>query len=1456
MEKTMYRIGLDVGSTTAKIAVIDKNNQIIYSKYERHNARVNELVSRYFDEIQALIGNAQVYICVTGSVGMATAEQLQTEFVQEVVAATIYARNAHPEAKALIDIGGEDAKVVFFKDNGGMELRMNGNCAGGTGAFIDQMSVLMGIDNAKMSELAMNATHIYPMAARCGVFAKTDIQNLMSRNLPEEDIAASIFHSIAVQTVVTLSHGIDFQAPILLCGGPLTFLPALRKAFCDYMHLAPSDFIISEHSNLIPALGCAYRAQKNKHQDGIAFNTLKNRLKVESKIEWHSSLAPLFKNEEEHKSWLQKKETFTTKTMPLQKGKQRIVIGIDSGSTTTKIVALRGQDMVFTNYRLNLGNPIKAVADGLTALKEEAKHCGAELEIVGSCSTGYGEDLIKAAFNLDTGIIETMAHERAAASLIPDVSFILDIGGQDMKAIFVENGAVVRMELNEACSSGCGTFVQTFANNMGYSVGDFAKLACQSKAPCDLGTRCTVFMNSKVKQVLREGASVADISAGISYSIIKNCLYKVLKLHGNDNLGGKIVVQGGTMKNDAVVRAFELLTHTDVARSNIPELMGAYGCALYATEKSHEVQEGHSIDQLLSLAHYDTKELQCHGCENHCYVSRYTFSGGNKYHSGNKCERVFNNKGKSARKGENIYAYKYQLLFDRPTTHTSSTSKTMTVGIPRILNMYEEYPFWNTLLRAVGFDLILSSESTFSKYEGALNTVMSDNICFPAKLAHSHLKELNDNTEVDRIFMPYVVYEHNDDTEHTLNSFNCPVVSGYSDVIKSVIDLKKPLDAPVINFADDRLLEKQIIEYLKEFGVTKKQAKLAIQEALKVQKEYAASMKRKALEILGSKEEKESNNRSQKKKLTILLAGRPYHTDPLIQHKLSEMIANLGVNVISDDIARNIGKEELCNEGITTSENQKDPSDYVAETYLVKQWAYMNRIMKSAQWTAEQGNDIHFVQMTSFGCGPDSFIQDEIRDIMRRHGKPFTLLKIDDVSNIGSLKLRVRSLVESLKGSEATRDKSEDSTHSSLLQTKVFKKEDIHRKILAPFMTEYLTPIIPPILKLIGYDVEVLPMSNDVSAELGLKFANNEICYPATLIVGDIIKALKSGKYDLQNTAVVMSQTGGQCRATNYAGLIKRAMVANGFQEVPLLTLGVTASTGEASGSTDDKQGYNEQEGFNVPWLKYSQIIVTAILYGDAINEMYNASVVRERTQGKAKELRNKYMSLIDEPIANNSAKGLVKLLEKAAEEFDSIIVDKELPKVGIVGEIFLKFNPFSHQFLEEHIISKGIEVVPPLLAPFFLQEFVNVEVQRHMRLSCNRVPDFVVKGAYKGLIGRRIRQINKAASRFRYFRPFTNIYDDAKEVKGIVSLAAQFGEGWLLPADIIGYIRDGVSNIISLQPFGCIANHVISKGIEKRLHKQFPSLNLLSLDFDSGVSEVNVTNRLLLFLDSIENQE
>ncbi|MGI6232543.1 MAG: acyl-CoA dehydratase activase-related protein [Prevotella sp.] len=1457
----IYYVGLDVGSTTAKIAVLDAAGNLVYSKYERHHTHVKELVDSYFADLDRLYGREHLRLCVTGSVGMATAEELHAEFVQEVVAATIYARKRHPEARALIDIGGEDAKVVFFHGQA-TELRMNGNCAGGTGAFIDQMSVLMGCDNQHMNDLALQADQIYPMAARCGVFAKTDVQNLMARNLPENNIAASIFHSIAVQTVTTLSHGCDFEPPILLCGGPLTFLPALRKAFAEYLHLQEKDFIIVKESNLIPAMGCALRAAEGKTDQkqqnaGMEASATVDGTKT---AKAPAALPSLFKDAADHEEWTKRKQRYATPIHELRPGNEEVVIGIDSGSTTTKVIAVRAKgkekgEIVFTHYGMNSGNPIQAAADGIRALKEQAERTGTQLSIVGSCSTGYGEELIKKAFGLDEGIIETMAHYRAAVQLMPNVSFILDIGGQDMKAIFVDHGAVVRMELNEACSSGCGTFIQTFAKSMGYRVEDYAALACNAQHPCDLGTRCTVFMNSKVKQVLREGVKEEDIAAGLSFSVVRNCLYKVLKLRGNDSLGKHIVVQGGTMKNDSVVRAFELLSGTEVARSNIPEMMGAYGCALYAAE---HLSAAVNVDSMLQRCHYDTRELHCHGCENQCLVTKYDFGDKRVYYSGNKCERVFNNKGRDAVQGENIYGYKYHQLFDRAkkeadgqrdlrgnapkqTVKAGQKAKRGVVGIPRVLNMYEEFPFWHTLFTAAGFDVMLSSESNFRAYEQAVSTVMSDNICFPAKLVHAHIKELDErlhNNPDAFIFMPYVIFERKEDNR-TVNSYNCPVVSGYSDVVRSAIAPKTRLDSPVINFADEKLLRKQISDYMHTLGVKRQVTNAAMDKAIEVQRQYELDMKQHCEEIL--------EHSRQQHRLTILLAGRPYHTDPLIQHKLSEMIAGLGVNVISDDIVRG------------------DLKTGTGDTYLVKQWAYMNRIIKSGQWAAEQPDDIHFVQMTSFGCGPDAFIQDEIRDILRAHHKPFTLLKIDDVSNTGSLKLRVRSLIESLKQKKTLSADSTDETNveaSEQLSGADTEKQNrnaketaangtvspMRRHILAPYFTEYLTPLLPPLTRLIGFDVEIMPPSDPESAELGLQYANNEICYPATLIVGDVVKALKSGRYDLKNTSVVMSQTGGQCRATNYAALIKKAMIANGFGDVPLITLGV---------STNAKEDDQQNGALDVPWFKMAPIITTTLLYGDTISKMFHASVVREKAgcEGKATELRDKYLNLASDPILANNPKGLMDLISKAAAEFDEITADKALPAVGIVGEIFLKFNPFAHQFLARRIIERGIEVVPPLLSPFFLQDFVNLILQKHLGLKRTHVPDFVVRSLYT-LIWRRQQKINKIASRFRYFRPFTNIFEEAREVQGIVSYAAQFGEGWLLPSDIVSFVHQGVNNVASLQPFGCIANHIISKGIEKKLKKMFPQLNLVSLDFDAGVSAVNVTNRLLLFLDGIESAE
>ena len=1397
-----------MGSTTAKIVVVNEQNCVVWSRYERHNAQVKDLLRHYLAEVQDVVGGMEVTVGVTGSVGMQTAELLRAEFVQEVVAASAYARQLHPEAQALIDIGGEDSKVVLFS-GGRQDLRMNGNCAGGTGAFIDQMAALLGLTHDEMNRLASQSTQLHPMAARCGVFAKTDVQNLVSRHVPMADICASIFHSIAVQTITTLAHGQRMEPPVLLCGGPLTFLPALRKAFADYMKVDEGQFIVRRESNLVPAIGTALTVKESP----VSFDTLWKRLGQPAEVTLRNCLPPLFGSSAEYEAWRQEKAINNIEVKPMRKGREEVVVGIDSGSTTTKIIAARRNgDIVFSHYAPSLGNPVKAVGDGLAKLREEAARFGTELAIVGSCSTGYGEELIKAALNLDSGIIETMAHYRAARRLMPDVSFILDIGGQDMKAIFVEQGVVTRMELNEACSSGCGTFLQTFAQSLNRNIGDFARQACTARRPCDLGTRCTVFMNSKIKQVLREGADVSDIAAGLSYSVVNNCLFKVLKLKDVSELGRRIVVQGGTMRNDAVVRALELLTGCTVARSNMPEMMGAYGCALYAAEQRQS--QNSEISNPSDIT--DTQALHCHGCENHCHITRYKFPGGNTYVSGNKCERVFTNSGSHKEKGQNIYTEKHRLLFDRE--ENASPQGERRIGIPRILNVYENYPFWHRLLSDCGFRTVLSPASTMPGYEAELCTVMSDNICFPAKLAHSHIAALR-RQGVERILMPYVVYERQE-SRTAVNSYNCPIVAGYSDVIRSAMPGDVPIDSPVMNFANTRLLRQQVTTYLRGLGVGRRVAQQAFERAWTAQTEYELAVKRRAQEIL-------ADSRRQGR-MTILLAGRPYHTDPLIQHRLSETIAAMGVNVISEDIVR------------------EAPELPDGDTNTVRQWAYVNRIIKAAQWVAGQRSDVQFVQMTSFGCGPDAFIQDEVRSLLARHGKVYTLLKIDDVSNVGSLKLRVRSLIESLQSrTEPAAELSHPASRSTLLETtRIFTRDDERRTILVPHISEFITPLLPALGTLAGYRLEVLPPSDADSAAVGLRYANNEVCYPATLVVGDIIKALQSERYDRKRIAVAMTQTGGQCRATNYAGLIKRAMVQAGFADVPVVTLGVTTVA----------DGANEQEGFHVSWRKIGPALLLTLFYSDTIAKMYYAATAREDMPGLAAALRDRFLRLGADVLSRTDSgrhrltRELLRLVDDAAHEFNMITRDIPTRRVGIVGEIFLKFNHFAHQQINEQLMRRGIEIVPPLFTPFFLQEFVNVLRNKRLGLSDSHFPAPLVRLLY-AMVRRNIARFNRAGAAFRHFIPFDDIRREADRAEGIVSPAAQFGEGWLLPAEISAFAEYGINDVLSLQPFGCIANHVVARGVENAIRRRYPDINLIHLDFDSGVSSVNVTNRLLLFL-------
>ncbi len=1382
------------------MVAIDEDGKVLFSRYRRHNAQMDEVVQAFLAELLDEVGNEEVALRITGSVGMGFTERHHLPFIQEVVAATKAVQRSYSSANTVIDIGGEDAKIVFFENGEAKDLRMNGNCAGGTGAFIDQMAIILGVTTDELNQLALKATQIYPIASRCGVFCKTDIQNLIARNVSRENIAASIFHAVAVQTVTTLAHGYDIKPPILLCGGPLTFIPALRNAFKNYLHCNDSDIILPENGELIPAYGTALVEVENEQTKKLADLTdLSHNQRLRA-----SALQPIFRQPAAYKEWMDRIAKNHIARAELTKGEHTAYIGIDSGSTTTKIVVIdeKGK-LLYTFYKNNGGKPIETVREGLKMLQRQCSERGAILHFAGSCSTGYGEELIKTAFNLHSGIVETIAHYKAAHHLDPKVSFILDIGGQDMKAIFVSNGIIDRIEINEACSSGCGSFIETFAKSLGYSAAEFAGKACESTGPADLGTRCTVFMNSKVKQVLREGATVADISAGLAYSVVKNCLYKVLKLKDNSVLGKHIVVQGGTMRNDAIVRALELLTEAEVSRCDCPELMGAFGCALYAAEHGGKAL---TLDEMLSMGNYATRTINCRGCENCCEVQQYDFGSGRKYYSGNRCERHFNNSGTARTAGINMYDVKNDLLFSRKS---AVENPKMTIGIPRVLNMFEEYPFWHTLFSECGIAVVLSETSDYAHYEQSARMVMSDNICFPAKLVHSHIAHLT-KQKVDRIFMPFVIYEQGGKGDQ--NSYNCPIVTGYSAVVKSVGQTSVPIDSPVVSFKDEDLLFKQCEEYLRSLGMSKSRIADAFHKATAEQSAYLRSIaeqNRQALRISQTFEQ-----------LSIVLAGRPYHADPLIQHKVSNMLAEMGINVLTEDIVRG---EDI---------NIKD-------SHFLAQWSYPNRIMRAAKWCAAKGNDIQFVQMTSFGCGPDAFIVDEVRDLLLRHNRAYTLLKLDDINNLGSMKLRVRSLVESLK---MANEHSESRPKKDFITTPDYDDNYRRRTIIIPFFTSFISPLIPAVMRVAGYHVEGLPMSDEQSAEWGLKFANNEVCYPATLIIGDIIKAFKEGRYNPAEVAVGITQTGGQCRASNYLPMLKKALTDAGYTDTPVFSL----TFGDDLGS--------RQPALKINWLKILPVALRTVLYSDCINKFYHSSVVREKEPGLADTLRNAYLQAGAGLIEKGKSKELYKLLEKAAAEFNAICLDLQRQKVGVVGEIYLKFNSFAQRGIVDWLIGQRIEVVPPVLTDFFIQTFVNRKAKVDAHIEKSRLSDFLMRGAYH-LVHSEVKRVNKICSSFRYFTPFGNIFHEAKLAEKVITLNAQFGEGWLLPAEVMSYAESGVTNVVSLQPFGCIANHIVSKGIEKRLKTLCPTINFLSLDFDSGVSDVNIKNRLLLFIENLKEK-
>lgn len=1396
-----YKMGIDIGSTTVKLAVLDEGEHLIYSEYQRHLSDSKSTLRNLIKKCYEALGNVELRVSITGSGGLSLSQWLHINFVQEVIACTKAVENYIPETDVIIELGGEDAKITYL--SGGLEQRMNSSCAGGTGAFLDQMATLLHTDAVGLNEYAKGYRVIYPIASRCGVFAKTDVQPLINDGARKEDVAVSILQAVVNQTIGGLACGKPIRGKVAFLGGPLYFLSELRQRFIESLKLTKEEALVPEHSQLFAAIGTALLVKK---EDTIAFSELVKRVEgiQEYSEEEVKRLQPLFEKEEDYQSFLNRHKQSIVNHGELSNYRGRTYLGIDAGSTTMKLVLIGEEgEILYSYYGSNEGKPLKKMVWILKDLYENLPNTA----LISKCAvTGYGEALMKAALHADLGEIETVAHYKAAKHFLPEVDFILDIGGQDMKCLRIKDGAIDSILLNEACSSGCGSFLEGFASSLNMSVEEFAKEALFSKAPVDLGTKCTVFMNSKVKQAQKEGAKVSELSAGLSYSVIKNALYKVIKIRNEEDIGRKIIVQGGTFYNDAVLRCFELIAGREVIRPNIAGLMGAYGAALIAKE---HYQEGET-SSLLSKEHLAEFTMQsinrrCEGCQNQCLLTVNHFSNGETYTAGNRCERGLGLEGASTQKLPNLYEYKYRRSFHYQALNLKDAKRGL-IGIPRVLNMYENYPFWFTLLSELGFSVLLSSPSGKKLYEKGLETIPSESACYPAKLCHGHMMDLIDRG-VKTIFYPCVVYEKMEYQDVT-NHYNCPIVISYPEVIKGNIDELKQqgvkLLTPFLSLDNEKVLIKRITEEFKDFHVSEQEAKRAVLAACKEREQYKTDIQQKGEETLAFL--KKTNQKG------IVLCGKPYHVDPEINHGISNLITSYGMAVLTED---SISHLTVLKHKLRT----------------VDQWVYNSRLYRAAALVAQEAN-LELIQLNSFGCGLDAVTTDQISELLAYGGKMYTMLKIDEGNNLGAAKIRIRSLKAAME--EKERNSLQVVKEEFIDYRPMFTKE--MRKthtILAPQMAPYHFDLLQEAIRTCGYQMVVLPAVDRHAVEEGLKYVNNDACYPAIVVIGQIIKALKSGEYDVNQTSVIITQTGGGCRATNYIAFLKLGLKKAGFEHVPIISLNVA--------------GLEKQPGFKLS-LGLIQRCIMALIYGDLFMRVMNRTRPYEKVPNASQTLYESWNEKAKENIRTGKKKVFDKNIKNIIYDFEHLeLLDLKKPKVGIVGEILLKYHPTANNDIVSLLEEEGAEAVVPDLLDFLLYSNYNAKFL-YEYLAGKRIKKELSDIATSYIMKYR-KTVLKALSDSIRFQPPTPIELLAKLASSMISLGNQTGEGWLVTAEMLEFIEQGTNNIICVQPLACLPNHVAGKGMFKPLKEKYPQANIIPIDYDPGISSVNQLNRIKLML-------
>ena len=1398
-------LGIDIGSTTVKIAILDAQHKLLFSDYERHYANIRETLASLLDKAYRQLGNLTLHPMITGSGGLTLANHLKVPFTQEVIAVATSLKELAPKTDVAIELGGEDAKIIYF-EGGNVEQRMNGICAGGTGSFIDQMASLIQTDASGLNEYAKNFKSLYTIAARCGVFAKTDIQPLINEGATKEDLSASIFQAVVNQTISGLACGKPIRGHVAFLGGPLHFLDQLKAAFIRTLKLDDEHVIELDNSHLFAAIGSALNAKDEvSYTMEEMLTKLSSNIKMEFEVE---RMEPLFEDQSSYDAFTRRHSTHHVATGDLASYQGNAFLGIDAGSTTTKI-ALVGEagELLYSFYAGNDGSPLHTA---IRSLKEIFSLLPEGVKIVRSCSTGYGEALMKAAFLLDDGEVETVAHYNAAAFFNPDVDCILDIGGQDMKCIKIKNQTVDSVQLNEACSSGCGSFIETFAKSLNYSVQDFAKAALFAEHPIDLGTRCTVFMNSKVKQAQKEGASVADISAGLAYSVIKNALFKVIKVSDASELGKNIVVQGGTFYNDAVLRSFEKIAGCEAIRPDIAGIMGAFGAALIARDNYTPGYETRmlSYDKICSLQ-FETSMAKCHGCTNSCRLTINKFSGGRQYISGNRCERGIGGK-KNANNVPNLFEYKLNRIFNYPSLDADKAPRGE-VGIPRVLNMYENYPFWHTFFTELGYRVVLSPVSNRKIYELGIESIPSESECYPAKLAHGHVTWLI-RQGIKFIFYPALFYERNEFDEAN-NHYNCPIVTSYSENIKNNVEEiangEVVFRNPFMSFASvDTIMSALSREFTE---IPYKELLAACQKAWAELSRARKDMQQKGEETLAYL--KETGKRG------IVLAGRPYHIDPEINHGIPELITSYDIAVLTEDSVSHLAAPER-------------------PLIVSDQWMYHSRLYAAASYVKTVDN-LDLIQLNSFGCGLDAVTTDQVNDILSGSDKIYTCLKIDEVNNLGAARIRIRSLLSAINVRE--RMKKQRTIRSSAI-VKVPFTEEMRKNytILCPQMSPIHFEILQPAFNACGYNFEVLNNDNKHSVDMGLKYVNNDACYPSLLVVGQIMEALLSGKYDLNKTAIIMTQTGGGCRATNYVGFIRRALEKADMKQIPVISLNLA--------------GIESNPGFH---LNADLMIRAAI--GAEFGDIFMRCVYRmrpyEATPGSVEAVHQKWLKIVQEYVSGKQINlcRFPKLCKQIIRDFDQIpLLDIKKPRVGIVGEILVKFSPAGNNHLVELLEQEGAEAVVPDLIDFMLYCFYNqIYKAEHLGTSRKtaRISSLGIWAIEHILRGTAVREFKKS----KHFTPPTPIREIVSFAEPIVSIGNQTGEGWFLTGEMVELIHDQVPNIVCTQPFGCLPNHVVGKGVIKSLRKAYPESNIVAIDYDPGASEVNQLNRIKLMLSTAQ---